>query len=373
MLQIVAGMATSGSSGTVGQLVKPEYRNWLALGHALITELCLGLRPFINREMATFYQNLKARLAVYGPCKCVYVSRRRPNQYHDMGTCAWANILERHHHKNKPTWKQSDATKWLDPLLGPWEIAKLFLPDLGGNVVIKKAEDMDITGLLNLMYFCNHFTISQHLIKEVREIRNNKWAHVSSQELTDADKKIAFDAIENLLSDPGLVHDPDIQKALKEIRNLKGVSDLHSMEAQVLADLNEVIRKDLSNINTELANLAEESERNREEQSRLRKQQKMLKKALVDPTYWKRSFLNTSFNLFCYILGKLSGSVKGIRRKNVVAWLMLLLLFHCNVTLDDSYNREGKFMVNLSNRQHFLRVYRRDNPPGTLKEHKKSL
>ena len=338
MLLIVAGMATSGSSGTVGQLVKPEYKNWLALGCALITELCLGLRPFINREMATFYQNLKARLAVYGPCRCVYVSRRRPNQYHDMGTCAWANILQRHHHTNKPTWKQSDATKWLDPLLGPWEIAKLFLPDLGGNVVIKKAEDMDITGLLNLMYFCNHFTISQHLIKEVREIRNNKWAHVSSQELTDADKKIAFDAIENLLSDPGLAHDPDIQKALKEIRNLKGVSDLCSMEDQV-------IRKDISNINTELANLAEESERNKEEQSRLRKQQKMLKKALVDPTYRKCSFLNISCHLFCYILGKLSGSVKGIPRKNVVAWLMLLLFFHCNIILDDSYNREGKVMV----------------------------
>ena len=346
MLVIVAEMATSGSSGTVGQLVKPEYRNWLALAYALKTELCLGLRPFINREMANFYQNLKARLAVYGPCKCVYVSRRRLNQYHDMGTCAWANILERNH-ASKPTWKQSDATKWLDPLLGPWEIAKLFLPDLGGHKVIKKAEEMDISDLLNLMYFCNHFTISQHLIKDVREIRN-KWAHVPTQELTDADKKSAFDAIERLLSDPGLAHDPDIQKALKEIRNLKGVSDLRSMEAQVFADLNEVIRKDLSNMNTELANLAEESERNKEEQSRIRKQLKELKKAFVDPTYRKRRFLNSSFNVFRYILGTLSGSVKGIRRKNVVEWLMLLLLFHCNVILDDSYNREGKFMVNRS-------------------------
>ena len=237
-----------------------------------------------------------------------------------MATCAWANILQRHHYTNKPTWKQSDATKWLDPLLGPWEIAKLFLPDWGGNVVIKKADDMDITGLLNLMYFCNHFTISQHLIKEVREIRNNKWAYVSSQELTDADKKNAFDAIEKLLSDPGLAHDPDIQKALKEIRNLKGVSDLHSMEAQVLADLNEAIRKDLSNIHTELALLAEEK-------TRLLKQQKMLRKRLIGLSYRKRSFSNTLFNLFCYILGKLSRTcVRGIRKKNVVAWLMLLLL-----------------------------------------------
>ena len=313
------------SSSASGQLVKPEYRNWLVLCHALINVLCFGLRPFINREMVTFYQNLKTSLAMYGPCKCVYVSRRWPNQYHDMGTCAWANILQRHHQTNKPNWKQSDATKWLDPLLGPWEIAKLFLPDLGGNVVIKKAEDMDITGFLNLMYFCNHFTISQHLIKEVREIRNNKWAHVSSQELTDADKKIAFDAIENLLSDPGLAHDPDIQKALKEIGNLQVVSDLHSMTTQVLPYSKEVIRKELSNINTELAKFAEERKKF---QKLGRKQLEMLDRAdaFVRQADLKRTFLTISFSLFCYALKKLLGNVKGIRRKNVVAWLMLLLL-----------------------------------------------
>lgn len=119
MFLIVAEMASSSASGTVGQLVKPEYRNWLALGYALINELRLGLRPFINREMVTFYQNLKTSLAMYGPCKCVYFSRRRPNRYHDMGTCAWANILQRHHQTNRPNWEQSDATKWLDPLLDP--------------------------------------------------------------------------------------------------------------------------------------------------------------------------------------------------------------------------------------------------------------
>ncbi len=225
-------MATSGASGTststsgtAVQLSKPEYRNWLALGQALTTVLCQGLRPFITREMETFYRNVSTRIAGR-PCTCVHVRGRRPNEYHDTSTCAWANNLQGYHHRHKPNWKQSDATKWVDPILGPWEIAKLFLPDLGGHADIKSADDMDITGILNLMYWCNQFTIPQPLIKEVRETRNNKWVHVPKLELTIADKTDAFDAIENLLKVPQLAPDPNAQKALKEVVNLKNVSDL---------------------------------------------------------------------------------------------------------------------------------------------------
>ena len=164
-------MAVSSSSApalSVGQHTTPEYRNWLALGHGLTTVLCQGLRPFIKRETETFYKKVTAAVAAWpgaGPCTCVYVARRKPNQFHDMGTCAWANVLQAHHHKNKPNWKQSDSTKWIDPNLGPWEIAKLFLPDLGGHAVITSAEDMDITGILNLMYWCDQFRpIRQALI-----------------------------------------------------------------------------------------------------------------------------------------------------------------------------------------------------------------
>ena len=338
-------MTSSSTSGTVGQLVKPEYRNWLALGHALTTELCQGLRPFINRETDKFYKNVTTRLAAVAPCTCVYVPRRRPNQYHDMSICAWANMLQGHHNANRPNWKQSDPTKWLDPHLGPWELAKLFLPDLGGHAVIKSADDMDITGILNLMYWCNHFTIPQPLIKDVRDTRNNKWAHVPTLELTDADKKVAFDAIENLLKDPSLAYDPDVQKVLKEISNLKSVSDLHSMEARVLADFKEVIRKEILNINTELTNLVEESARNKEQQTELKEQQEVLKKALKDVDHTIRvenNFSDAVFLLFAYLFGNLSRNVKGLRRKNVAAWLMLFLFFRFYIVLDDSFNKEGK-------------------------------
>jgi len=257
-----------------------------------------------------------------------------------MSTCAWANILQAHHHANRPNWKQSDSTKWLDPNLGPWEIAKLFLPDLGGHAMIKGAEDMDITGILNLMYWCSHFTIPQPLIKDVRDTRNNKWVHVPTLELTDADKKFAFAAITNLLSDPSLAHDPDVQTALKEIANLKSVSDLHSMEARVLADFKEVIRKEISNINTELANLVEESARNKEQQTELKEQQEILKKALEDVNHTK-PVENNFFNVLFLSLGSLSRNVKGLRRKNVATWLMLFFFFRFYVVLDDSFNKDG--------------------------------
>ena len=338
-------MTSSSSSATVAQLVKPEYRNWLALGHALTTELCQGLRPFINRMMETFYKNLTARLAATASCTCVYVPGRRPNQYHDMSTCVWANFLEAHHLANKPNWKQSDSTKWLDSTIGPWEIAKLFLPDLGGHVGMKSAEDMDITGILNLMYWCTHFTIPQPLIKDVRDTRN-KWVHLPSLELTDADKKTAFDAIENLLKDPSLAHEPAVLKALKDISNLKSVSDLHSMEARVLADFREVIRKEILIINTELTNLVEESARNKEQQTELKQEQEMMKKSLEDLNHTKNAdnnFVGEVFLLFGSVLGSLSGNVKGVKKGNVVTWLILLLLLHFYVVLDDpALNKDGE-------------------------------
>ncbi|XP_067057908.1 uncharacterized protein [Acropora muricata] len=330
--------SSSPSMGTAAQLAKPEYRNWLALGHALTTELCHGLRPFVKRQTETFYNTVKATLAPFAPCSCVFVSKRRPNQYHDMGICNWAKILQAHHQSCKPNWKQSDSSKWIDPILGPWEIAKLYLPDLGGHAVAS-VDDMDITNFLNLMYWCTHFSVSQDLIMDVREVRNTKWVHVSSLELNDADKQIAFDAVENLLKDPSLAHEPDAQNALKEIVKLKSVSDLHSMEAKVMAEFKEIIRKQ----NTELASLAEESERSKEQQIELKHGQEMLKKELddINPIKFGGYVLDSTIVILGTLIWVLSENVKAVEKKDVAKWLVLLFLFHCCLVLDDSSNKEG--------------------------------
>ncbi|KAJ7372366.1 hypothetical protein OS493_019813 [Desmophyllum pertusum] len=76
------------------------------------------------------------------------------------------------------TGSRSDNNKWMDPNVGPWEMVKLFLPDVGFHMVILSVEDMEITAILNLMFWCNHFTVQRPLIKDVRDTRNTKWAHL---------------------------------------------------------------------------------------------------------------------------------------------------------------------------------------------------
>ena len=338
-------MPSPSAPGTIGQLTKPEYRNWLALGHALTTELRHGLRPFVTREMESFYRNVSARVA--GPCTCVHIKRRKPNEYHDMRTCQWANILQAHHDKNRPNWKQSDGSKWMDPILGPWEIAKLFLPDQGGHADIKSADDMDIAGFLNLMSWCSHFTVSLPLIKAVRDTRNDKWVHVPQLELSDADKRDAFDTIENLLQDPSIVHDPDAQQALREVNNLRHVSDLQSMEAQVLADLKEILAKEISSIKNNLTTLMEEYARNKEQQNQLQEQHEILKNQL-DDLNWTRlpkesqTWPITFGNLLGILVGSLIRNIKSVRKIHLISWFMFMLLCNLCIVLEDSYDGDGE-------------------------------
>ena len=249
-----------------------------------------------------------------------------------MSTCRWANIIEAHHHRNKPNWKQSDPVKWMDPSLGPWEIAKLFLPDLGGHADKKSADDLDITGILNLMYWCNHFTVHQPLINEVRDTRNNKWVHVPKLELTNADKTDAFDAIANLLNDPQLARDPDAQKALKEVIHLKSVTDLHSMEAQILADFKEVINK-------EILNLTLESEKNKEQVSQLKQQQVNLEKAVEDLGR-QHQFVHAAWvwQLLTYVPGLLIRILIHFRKG---IFLLFLFWSFFNILDDDTIIKNG--------------------------------
>ena len=340
----------SSSSVPVGparQLTTPEYSNWLALGHALTTILCHGLRPFIKQEMKTLYTSVTATIAALsaGPCTCVFVKNRKPNQYHDMTTCALAGILQAHHRKNKPNWKQSDSSKWTDPNLGPWEIAKLYLPDLSRNSVVNSADHMDITGILNLMYWCNHFIVPQPLVDAVREIRNTKWAHVPKLELTDVDKKAAFDAIEKLLEDPQIAHDLDVQKALQEILKLECVSDLQTFEAQVLIQHREVTEKDISSLKNELNTLKKESKRNTKQRSQLEGRLHNMQRVLehvndrMNARITLTSIVKNGVLCTWYYLIRCS---KGTRGTLLTPWLIILLLCDCFTTLDPRSFKDGR-------------------------------
>ena len=320
-------MASSSTAGTVEQLAKPEYNNWLALGHALTAVFCQGVRSFITKEIKTFHGNVSARVA--GPCTCVRVPGRRPNEFHDINTCAWAQELEAHHHGNKPNWKQSDSTMWADPELGPWEIAKLFLPDLGGHADIKSTDDMDITGILNLMYWCNHFTIPLALINDVRDTRNDKWVHVPKLAVTDADKTVAFDSIENLLKDPQLAAVPDAQNALREIMNLRNVSDLKTVEAQVLANFRNV-----------LDSLIQQSEITQKQLDQVKQLLEFVEKRLQ--ILELLSFFSVTFRGLNSLLRKFVRSLKGTRKGISMLWIMMSLFLSFVILDEDTFIKDGK-------------------------------
>ena len=211
------------------KILKKEYQNWLSVGHALSLMLD-GLRPYIEKEMMIFHHRLLTNLSSAPPCVC-------PNSTNHKRTCAWSKYLIGCHRARKPKWHQSDPKKWSDINCGYWEIAKLFMADLGASkAAVVDANTTDCTGLINLISWCDHFQVNIHLISAVRETRNTKWGHAPRQELTDAQKSSALNSVRNLLQDPELVADANAQKALHEITSMEKEFDVKSVERKVLAD-----------------------------------------------------------------------------------------------------------------------------------------
>ena len=348
-------MASPSSSQTFVQLTSSEEGNWLSLGRALTTVLGQGLRPFIKRETEALYSNIKAAIPT-GPCTCVYDPGRKRNRYHDMHSCCWANALQSYHLGREPSWKQSDTSKWMDPNVGPWEIAKLFLPDMGGHTVIQSVEDMEISVILNLMFWCNHFTVQRPLIKDVRDTRNTKWAHVPKLKLSDAEKKDAFETIEKLLQDPALASDVGAQETLREVLILKSSSDVHVFKEAVLSHFKEAIQKDVMSLKNELRSLKKESKRNQKQRSRVERQLRNHQKTLKDVENKQKASTSVPHRVISrmlyvahlvisgmlYVVSCLLKSARGIRGKSLATLLMFLFVCDLVNVLDHKSHRDGK-------------------------------
>ena len=193
-----------------------EYRNWVSVGHAL-SLMCDGVRPYLQQEMQAFHGLLQVALGPGTKCRCVHTPHRRPNPWHDMVHCRWASAIQNYYAGNpkKIAWHQSNSNVWDDPGAGPWEIAKLFMSDLGpdGHLVVD-ALSTDPTGLINLMLWCGYLAVSKPLVDKVRNVRNQKWAHAPKQKLENAEKIEAFICIKDLLKDPVFATFPDAARSI---------------------------------------------------------------------------------------------------------------------------------------------------------------
>ena len=336
----------SASPDWQSKVLKKEYQNWLAVGHGLSLMLD-GLRPFIEREMRIFHQAVMANLASLSPCTC-------PTPVKHGRTCAWSFHLSGFHRGGRPKWHQSDPSKWKDPNSGYWEIAKLFMADLGASKAsVVDASTTDCTGLINLMFWCNHFRLQIHLIEAVREIRNTKWGHAPRQELTDAEKSDALIAIQNLLQDPELVADADAQTAVEQITLMETVFDAQSVERKVLADFQLAVHEQLGDIKDDIRTTRGTCINvNKKIRKRLlRLDERLLKvgQLLESVTYRMEETerRNTPYTTLIWNLARrsiqvLAGELNSLCTNSVLRWTFLLILVSCFSCLGHNSYNDGR-------------------------------
>ena len=338
----------SASPDWQSKILKKEYQNWLSVGHALSLMLD-GLRPYIEKEMKIFHQRILTNLTSAPPCVC-------PNPTNHKGTCAWSNYLIGFHRKGKPKWHQSDPTKWSDISCGYWEIAKLFMADLGASkAAVVDASTTDCTGLINLVSWCDHFQVQIHLINAVRETRNTKWGHAPRQELTDAQKACALSAIRNLLQDLELVADANAQKALHQITSMEKELDVKSVERKVVADFHLAVYDQLEDIEEEMQSFKGKctniSKKMQRRSLYLEKQVKRLQRLFQDikdrkeemdtqntpHTAW--SFLGRSLDKSMKIL---AGNLNSLQTKSALRLTFLTILLTSFTCLERNSYYDGK-------------------------------
>ena len=237
-----------------------EYRNWHAAGDALMF-LSDGLRKYAENKMKGLHAVVTT--SVGGPtvvCSCTSLPGTKLNPH---GTaCVWAHELKKFHVFKKKAdipWHQSDSSKWHDPLVGYWEIAKLFMSDLGSDPAkVSDPDSTDVGPLLNLFRFCKYFKVQKALFKAVTD-RRNQWAHAPKHRLTDAQKNTVFQDIKSLMNDPELQTSKEVQDCKPKIKKVEE-AELSILEENLLQLLEECRRiKEGENLQEKLDAVKEET------------------------------------------------------------------------------------------------------------------
>ena len=231
----------------MAELHRKEHKNWVMVGCALnVTKK--GITSKIQNKMKAWYQSLISGppLQSLPPCACAPSAPK-------CATCVtWEMELKRHHKSGRPKicWDNSDRTQWGSPT-GAWEIAKVFMPTLGGRKKdVVDAETTDIGGLLNLLEWCPFINppTSRAVLTSARDECRNHWAHAPKQEIQDADLLAIFGHLNNLLNDAVFSADKDAQQSSKDLQDLfrKGLVNVRESEMEALHLLRQSLVADLT-------------------------------------------------------------------------------------------------------------------------------
>ena len=221
----------------------PGYLNWLAVGDALML-LNDGLQTYAENKMKELHALIATNVggpAVKCTCSCTLGKKSKSNPHGRTTPCIWAQELKNFHNfsnKNDIPWHQSLSSQWHDPVQGYWEIAKLFMCDLGKKwATVKDPKSTDVGALLNLLRFCKYFKIQHSSLDAVKDWRN-KCAHAPERTLSDIDKQNAFKDIECLLNDPELAGIKEVQYVRPIIKTVEmaDISILQNNELKIIQE-----------------------------------------------------------------------------------------------------------------------------------------
>ena len=295
------------SGSWVTELDKKEHKNWVMVGCALNVAK-KGITSKIQNKMETWYQSLISSppLQSLPSCTCAPSAPK-------CATCAtWEMELKRHHKSGRPKicWDNSERTQWGSPT-GAWEIAKVFMPTIGGRKKdVVDAETTDVGGLLNLLEWCPFINppTSRTVLTSARDECRNHWAHAPKQEIQDADLSTIFGHLNNLLNDAVFISDKDAQQSSKDLQDLfhKGlvnvreseIEALHLLRHSLVADLTKCqddvsdVQSNILNVDAEMAKIKmvmqndlsdfkEKGDLNREEISKLAQELDKLKDVMA--------------------------------------------------------------------------------------------
>ena len=262
-------------------LNKKEHKNWVMVGCALnITKN--GIAQLIQQKMEAWHQSIKSNppLRALPPCTC---ARHNPK----CAICSkWETELEYLHKSPRPKicWDNSDRQQWRS-VTGAWEIAKVFMPNLGtrrGDIT--DANTTDIGGLLNLLEWCPFIDppVNGAVLRSVRDEGRNRWAHSPKQELNDADVKTIFGHLNGLLNDQAFRADKAAQESSRNLQDLfrHGLQNVTESEVEALHLLRQSLVADMIKFKDDLSKMQEQVDLKEEEIAELREQQVELRTEL---------------------------------------------------------------------------------------------
>lgn len=138
-----------------------------------------GIQQFVQKEITNFHQRVMNTCTPSGstcntcstpsvvPCPTYYVCQLYFDKERKCKMCFYhqtvkpavcpkniCNVIfkeiERNHQKKKPSWKNTDASKWCSNY---WELAKCYCPSEGYGES-SCANEIDLNGLVSILQFC---------------------------------------------------------------------------------------------------------------------------------------------------------------------------------------------------------------------------